>query len=175
MRPSVPTGFAMGSNPNTRTVPDCGRSSPSTCLISVVLPAPLPPISPNTPPRGMDSETSSSAVLSPNRLVTRCSSITELVGVMGASMVSFLRGSSRREQIAPLLDQLEHVFDRDIHLLSFGQQRVDPLRENLDPLPPREWRALLGDIRSGRPPLLNHAEPFEFSIGSGYGVGIDDE
>ena len=63
MRPSVPTGFATGSRPNTRTVPDWALSKPRMCLIIVVLPAPLPPIRPNTPPRGTVSETSSRAAL----------------------------------------------------------------------------------------------------------------
>ena len=41
------------------------------CLISVVLPAPLPPIKPKTPPRGTVSEMSSSALLLPKWRVSR--------------------------------------------------------------------------------------------------------
>src|SRR4051812_21559160 len=67
MRPSTPLGSATGSIPNTRTVPNSARHSPSRCLISVDLPAPFSPTRPKTEPRGTSSVTSASACVVPKR------------------------------------------------------------------------------------------------------------
>ena len=63
------TGSETGSRPNTFTEPLCARSSPKTCLMSVVLPAPLAPTRPWTLPRVTDKLTDASAVLAPKRRV----------------------------------------------------------------------------------------------------------
>ncbi len=44
---------SAGSPPSTRTVPLVGRTTPSSVLMNVVLPAPLRPMSPNAAPRWM--------------------------------------------------------------------------------------------------------------------------
>src|SRR3954470_20472961 len=67
MRDSTAVGFDTGSSPNTDTDPACARISPIACLMSVVLPAPFVPTSPNTTPRGIDRLTSLSASVEPKR------------------------------------------------------------------------------------------------------------
>src|SRR5580692_848443 len=114
MRPSVPTGLATGSRPKTRTVPVWALSRPRMCLMTVVLPAPLPPIKPNTPPRGTVSERSSRAVLLPNcRVTRRMSTIGGAAEGSGAYIGSFLFRGRLHGRVA-LLDELNDVFERDI-------------------------------------------------------------
>src|SRR6185437_7289250 len=55
------------SRPAKRTLPPLGARSPESRLISVVLPAPLGPISPWTPPPCRSSETSLTALRPPKR------------------------------------------------------------------------------------------------------------
>src|SRR5712692_9178308 len=69
MRTRTPLGSATGSRSKTRTEPVAALSKPRTCLISVVLPAPLAPTSPKTVPRGTVRLTLSSATLGPKRRV----------------------------------------------------------------------------------------------------------
>src|SRR5829696_1445498 len=119
---------------------------PRMCLMRVVLPAPLPPMRPKTPPRWMVSETSSRAVLSPKRRVTRWSSMTggeaeNGVDESGACIGLGLRGGGLHGGVTPL-DKFENVFKGDVHLAGFGQERVDALVQDFDALAARERRAL---------------------------------
>src|SRR5207302_494864 len=88
MRTRTPLGSATGSRSKTRTDPVAALSKPRTCLISVVLPAPLAPTRPKTVPRGTVRLTWSSARLGPKRRVTSLIWITasdewEAFSVMG--------------------------------------------------------------------------------------------
>ena len=61
------SGWATASTPATVMRPASGRSNPTICETSVVLPAPLWPSSPTTWPDGTRRWTSSLATTSPNR------------------------------------------------------------------------------------------------------------
>ena len=115
MRPSTPAGSATGSAPKTRTEPASALSKPSTCLMSVVLPAPLAPTSPNTMPRGNVRLTLSSAALAPKRRVRPLISTT---GSRGAIMESLLLGS-RLHGLVALAHELNQFIRIDVHLASF--------------------------------------------------------
>src|SRR5262249_12349001 len=93
--------------------------------MSVVLPAPLPPIRPKTTPWGTISERSASAVLRSKVRVTLCNSMMELL----ATMVSYLV-SSRVQGGMTLLNDLDEVVDRNVHLTGFGEQGIDAFVEN---------------------------------------------
>src|SRR5689334_10552777 len=80
-------------------------------LNSVVLPAPLGPISDTIACSGMSSVTSSTATSPPNSLVTRSASIT--AGVLGASVVALIAALQRSRRRPLLLDQLG-VLGRDL-------------------------------------------------------------
>jgi hypothetical protein len=62
MRSRTRPGWATTSKPATRAVPAEGRSSVVRTLISVVLPAPLGPSSPNSSPCATATSTPFSAV-----------------------------------------------------------------------------------------------------------------
>src|SRR5262245_17898268 len=170
MRPSVPTGFCTGSRPKTCTVPDWARSIPRRCLMRVVLPAPLPPISPKTPPRGTVSETSARAVLVSNWRVSRCTSTTGGAAEgKGSDMDWFLVSSSFRgvgtwQSGVALLEEFNDVVEGDIHLPGFGQERVDALGEDLDALATGQGGALVGHIGAGRAALLDNPRGFQLAI-----------
>src|SRR3954470_8941556 len=57
--------------PSAATVPRVGRTNPLTTLKNVVLPAPLGPTSPHTPP-GSSNDTPSSGLNPPNATVRSC-------------------------------------------------------------------------------------------------------
>ncbi len=61
------TPGSSGSPPSTRTAPLVGRTTPSSVLMNVVLPAPLRPMSPNAAPRWMARSRPASAVCPPLR------------------------------------------------------------------------------------------------------------
>src|SRR5581483_2696939 len=134
MRTSTPAGSAAGSRPKTRTVPLLARSRPRMCLMSVVLPAPLTPTSPKTTPRGMASRTLSSATFGPNRRVSPAISITfapnsEYAATIGSRLLGL-------QDFVTLPQQFDHVVGADAQLPGLGQEGVDPLGEDLQPLPP---------------------------------------
>src|SRR5947209_3386198 len=58
------------SRPAKRMRPACGASSPVSCPMSVVLPAPFGPMMACSSPSGTARVTSSEAVMPPNRLVS---------------------------------------------------------------------------------------------------------
>ena len=62
--------MAVTSSPKKRTRPDVGGKSPVIALNSVVLPAPLAPISARRSPAATENETSSIARSAPNVRVT---------------------------------------------------------------------------------------------------------
>ncbi len=66
MRPRTEVASDTGSMPKTLTVPVWARHNPRTCLISVDLPAPFSPTSPNTDPRDTATDTSFRAFFDPN-------------------------------------------------------------------------------------------------------------
>src|SRR5579863_3206032 len=175
MRPSVPTGFWTGSRPNTCTDPACALSMPRMCLIRVVLPAPLPPIRPKTPPRGTASETSLSALLLPNCRVSRRISMmggAELGN--GSFMRSFLVAGGLHSLVA-LLSELDELVEVNVHLSRLGQQGVDALGENLDAFAAGQGRALVGNVGTSRAAFFDQPDCFELAIGAGHGVGINDQ
>src|ERR1700730_17771330 len=122
MRARTPAGSATGSRPKTRTLPACALSKPRTCLISVVLPAPLAPTRPKTMPRGMVMLTSSSAAFTPKRRVSALTSTTgSATAETPAIMASFLlsvRGGLHGF-VAPA-HELDGFVDAHIHLAGLG-------------------------------------------------------
>src|ERR1700753_1542888 len=72
-------------------------------LNSVVLPAPLGPITPRTSPRETSSDTSSSAVMPPNATVTPR---TARPGWVGSSLASTGRGSYLSRALLPSASSL---------------------------------------------------------------------
>src|SRR5712691_5193979 len=175
MRPNVPTGFCTGSSPNTRTVPDCALSIPRTCLMSVVLPAPLPPINPNTPPRGTVSEILSSAVLLPNcRVTRRMSTIGGAAEGNGSCIASLLSAGGLHGRVA-LLNEFDDLFQREIHVTCLSQQGVDACRENLNPFAAGQRGTLVGNVRSRRAALLHDAGRFQFAVRAGHCVRVDQQ
>src|SRR5262245_5730029 len=138
MRARTPTGSATGSRPKTRTEPVSACNRPSTCLISVVLPAPLAPTRPNTAPRGTARLTRSSATLAPKRRVTPRMSMTGS-GCRGslAGMESLLCGLGLHGRVA-LAQYFDDLFGADVHLARFGQEGVDTFGQDLQALAPGE-------------------------------------
>ena len=68
------TGIAVTSSPKKRTLPAVAGKSPVMTLNSVVLPAPLAPMTARRSPAATDSETSSSARSAPKLRETPASS-----------------------------------------------------------------------------------------------------
>ena len=67
-------GTGRTTAPSSRRRPDRARVKPQMTLNSVVLPAPLGPMTPTIAPRGTQNETASSAVIPPKRTVTASTS-----------------------------------------------------------------------------------------------------
>src|SRR5262245_54670342 len=125
MRTSTPAGSAVGSFPNTRIDPSAARSNPRTCLMRVVLPAPLTPTSPKTVPRGTLRRTLSRATFGPNRRVRPVTSITlsgesEWMATIGSHLLGIgLQGFVARAH------EFDHFLGADAETSSFSEQGVD--------------------------------------------------
>ena len=119
VRPRTPTGSATGFRPKTATVPFCAASSPSKCLISVVLPAPFSPTSPNTIPRGTLKDTPLSAVFLPKLRLRLLISMT----LSGMRVVLL-------DSPASFPNELDQRFQPKVHLPRLSQQRVDAFGQN---------------------------------------------
>src|SRR5262249_26482942 len=150
MRTSTPAGSAAGSRPKTRTVPLVARNRPRTCLMSVVLPAPLTPTSPKTTPRGMVSRTLSSATFGPNRRVSPATPSplgpnSEYAATIGSRLLGL-------QEFVALPHEFDHVFGSDAQLPGLGEQGVDAFGENLQPLPAGQRRAGGRHVGSRGPP-----------------------
>src|SRR5215468_8013233 len=79
----MPSGSLATSRPRTSARPSAKRIRPHRARMSVVLPEPFGPSSPNTSPRPTVSETSLTAVNEPKRMVP-CS--TEMAVPMSAAL-----------------------------------------------------------------------------------------
>src|SRR5699024_8781740 len=133
-------------SPSQRTEPSSARTNPQITLNSVVLPAPLGPITPTTSPGPTVSDTPSSAVSPPKRTVTPATSSVVIcrrflvdggaliVGIRQSSPRPLVRGrqsgGSRREErmsigVLEPLAQGEHVRAERARILSTVQDRLD--------------------------------------------------
>src|SRR5260370_40249970 len=136
MRARTPAGSATGSRPKTRTEPACARSKPRTCLMSVVLPAPLTPTRPKTMPRGSVRLTPTSAVVAPKRRVSALTSTTgSRSGDRLAIMGSFLLGLSLHGLVT-LADEANEFVQVDAQLAGLGQQGVGTFGQDAQALAP---------------------------------------
>src|SRR5262249_54674172 len=145
MRDRTPSGSVTGSRPKTRTLPSAARSRPRTCLMRVVLPAPLAPTRPRTAPRGTARLTRSRATLAPKRRVRLRTAMT---GRSGPGMGSGLLGAGGQGQVA-LAEQLDDLVGVDVQLPGLGQQGVDALADDLQALTPGQRRAGVGHVGAG--------------------------
>src|SRR5688500_7788038 len=127
MRPRTDGGSATGSTPNTRTEPDSARQRPSRCLISVDLPAPFSPTSPNTLPRGTASVTSRRAFVAPKlreRFVTATTcSCTALPRMLRGAPLGQLVLHDAADLVFGQIERLEAVDGRPHDGLGLLHQR----------------------------------------------------
>src|SRR5437879_6185282 len=89
------------STPSTWISPAVGSSRPSSMEMVVVLPAPLPPSSPSTAPRGTVKVRSSTATISPYTLRKCRTSMAD-----AAAMTSLERLQRRFDAVQPLAQAL---------------------------------------------------------------------
>src|SRR5690349_8890101 len=150
MRESTAAGFDTGSSPNTETEPDCARNRPITCLMSVVLPAPFTPTSPNTAPRGIESVTPPSASAEPKRRERLRISTTGRVAALGSAFMgrSLLLVFAAHDFV-PFVEELLQLFDVHAHVARVCQQRIDSLAEHAQAFSPRERRGRIGNVSAG--------------------------
>src|SRR5882724_12358806 len=130
MRESTAPGFETGSSPNTETEPDCARSRPIACLMSVVLPAPLTPTSPKTTPRGIARFTSDSAFAAPNRRDRLRISMTDRAVACSALMDESLGFTFVAHDLVAFVDEPLQLLDLDAHVVCVRQQRIDSLAQH---------------------------------------------
>src|SRR5688572_7941719 len=78
--------------------PESGASAPARIAISVLLPAPFCPTSPQISPAATDSATPSSATVAPNALRMPCIPNRSLPSVIPAAMGPALRSCSEKEE-----------------------------------------------------------------------------
>src|SRR5688572_24638593 len=136
MRLSTPTGSRTGSRPKTRTEPEVARSSPSRCLRSVVLPAPLAPTRPWTWPAVAWKDTPSRAVLLPNDRERLMTSTTACSMPLCLHFRRLGVGPGIHGRL-PFPDHAKDVVRGEVQLVRFGQQGVDALLDEAAPLPER--------------------------------------
>src|SRR4029453_6214280 len=110
------------SSPKKRTRPDVAGESPVMTLNSVVLPAPLAPITARRSPAATENETSSMARSAPNVRVTPSSSRASPVasGVCGSPELA-------RAMVPVALRAARHVARAEAHLLELLLGEVQPL------------------------------------------------
>src|ERR1700754_1309404 len=132
-------GSVVTSSPKKRTRPALAGKSPVTTLNSVVLPAPLAPITARRSPAATENETSSMARSAPNVRVTPSSSRASPVasGVVGSSEVTRVMASypsgppagGRRSGrlVPPLLRAARHVARSEAHLVELFLGEVELL------------------------------------------------
>src|SRR6185503_3123609 len=99
--------------------------------MSVVLPAPLRPTSPNSTPAGTSRLTSDSACVRPKRRDTFCRRMTR----------SFCIGDSfgpllAMHRFVTLVDERFHFIGTHIEVLRLGEQRIDAPAQDAQPLAP---------------------------------------
>src|SRR5688572_32115643 len=116
----------------------------------VVLPAPLAPTRPNTDPRGTSRLTPSRASLGPNRRLRRFTVITD------SNMGSGLLGQG----LVAAADEVDQLVGLEAELAGLGQQGVDAVGQNADPLLAGERGAGGGDEGPRRPALDDHTGDF---------------
>src|SRR6185436_5091467 len=119
MRDFTASGSRTTSIPATRAVPEVGARRPQRIRMVVVLPEPFGPRIPKISPERISKETSSTAVILPNRRVTEWTSTTgsgggEDVGIGGQSGLQATFGSVQRDL---------HAED-DVGALLFGERRA---------------------------------------------------
>src|SRR5688572_7949033 len=154
MRLSTPTGSRTGSRPKTRTEPVVARSSPSRCLRSVVLPAPLAPTRPWTWPAVARKDTPSSAVFVPK---DRERSLTSTICPMLSLHVRRFGGGPVVHGRFAFADHPEDVVGGEVQLVRLGQQGVNALLDDALPLPVRQARTLFGNVGARALTLVNDA------------------
>ena len=149
------------------------RSRPRTCLMSVVLPAPLTPTRPKTLPRGTVRRTLSRAVLAPKRRVRPAVSMTASNSVGKATTCqSSSTGSSlsSRRRISSTTSPVRR---------RAGGPRRAGRRSRSVRILRRSRRArgepAAGDIGAGGAALLDDSGDFELAVGAGDGVRVDHE
>src|SRR5262249_48905291 len=120
MRPNTPTGSVTGSSPKTRTTPASARHKPRMRLISVDLAAPLSPTSPNTQPRGTDSETEFRATLVP-KMRERFEMETTV------ALVSAVKLRIRFPGVSAATPRYEFVFDKTTDFVFSQVQGFKPV------------------------------------------------
>jgi len=77
------------SKPHTAALPEVGARNPASIFMVVDLPAPFGPRKPSTSPRPTENDTSSTAVMAPNRLVRlRIAIISSMNGYPASSRVA---------------------------------------------------------------------------------------
>ena len=79
------------------------------------------------------------------------------------------------ERSGALVQELHQVFERDLHLASVGEQAVDPFGKHAEFLEPGERGWALCDIGSGCASFFHQTGMFQFAVGAGHRVWIDQE
>src|SRR5580765_454941 len=161
MRLSTPTGSRTGSRPKTRTEPVVARNSPSRCLRSVVLPAPLAPTRPYTRPAAAWNDTPSRAVLPTN---DRERSLTSTICPMLFLHVRRFGGGSEIHGRFAFADHPEDVVGSEVQLVRLGQQGIDALLDDAAPFPERQLLAPFRDERSGAAAHVNDSRALQFLV-----------
>src|ERR1017187_3337288 len=108
MRRRASSGCNCMSKPQTRVQPEVGRIRPASSLSVVVLPAAFGPSMAKNSPRGIVSETSLTAVMSPNFLTRLTSSIMRWPSRFGP----FVQGGS---EVVRQLDAQDFTERADIN------------------------------------------------------------
>ncbi len=177
MRARTPAGSATGSRPKTRTDPVSAFSKPSTCLMSVVLPAPLAPTRPSTMPRGSVKLTLSSAVMAPKR---RVKALTSTTGSANAGLLAIMGFTAPRGRGAVAwphraAHECDDLVQADVQLARFGKQRVDAFRHDPHAFTPCERRAIVRHERARRPAFDDNARRLQLAIRARDRVRVDEQ
>src|SRR5262245_39730022 len=139
-------GRAVTSSPKKRTRPAVGGKSPVAALNSVVLPAPLAPISARRSPAPTESETSSIALSAPNVRVTPSSTRASPVASVSVTGVRLSRAGSPSRTVG-------HVARAETDLVEIGLAHAEALvdaRHHLDHLVVEAAVGRLGNLGDER-------------------------